>query len=153
MNIKKWNVLPPMTSPPTDSLLKCYSQVLGSWNTEKRGLDPRVQSNSQQRPSFLCPRSYKAGRRNLESCPAPKEGGGRHAGMAPAGVQHLQHQDGCGAPLGGALLSVFWRADPGGHSQLCFWCESSMTSEWSSLPTRALYESSVVFGTRNKLQA
>lgn len=72
----------------------------------------------------------------------PQGVGGRHAAMDPAGVQHAQHPDGCGAPSGaagpeaaaaagqgdwylpcpqGALLTVFWCVARGeGCTILCY---------------------------------
>ena len=43
----------------------------------------------------------------------PQGVGGGHAAMDPAGVQHPQHQDGCGAPPGAAGPEAAAAAGPG----------------------------------------
>lgn len=60
----------------------------------------------------------------------PQGVGGRHTAMDPAGVQHAQHPDGCGAPSGAAGPEAAAAAGPGDWYLPCppgalltvFWC-------------------------------
>lgn len=89
MCIRKGDKEPQSRRVPTES------QSPASWTLRSSPTGTKDQAPF----NFLCPRSYKEGRRNLECHPAPKGVGGRHGAMDPAGVQHRLRRDGCGASL------------------------------------------------------